>query len=191
MKHISQAHVERHAWPATETIQKRLCLQISLCFALLGLVASMLSINCINAFFPRLLPGPLSAPHPWDLTVIVTSDLQAPELVLRDTCHTIVFFSNLVTWHVMGAVLQWYHLAAHCTPMCPKSEQPQCRCSGTEGSRLNSQSVAGSCLLMASTDIIENAKPCTSKCNLTLPTLKPAPLPSFDNCVSGFGVSEK
>ena len=22
MKHISQAHVERHAWPATETIQK-------------------------------------------------------------------------------------------------------------------------------------------------------------------------
>ena len=48
-------------------------------------------------------------------------------------------------------------------------------------SRLNSQSVAGSCLLMASTDIIENAKPCTSKCNLTLPTLKPAPLPSLNN----------
>ena len=48
-------------------------------------------------------------------------------------------------------------------------------------SRLNSQSVAGSCLLMASTDIIDYAKPCTSKCNLTLPTLKPAPLPSLNN----------
>ena len=61
--------------------------------------------------------------------------------------------------------------------------------SGAEGSRLNSQSVALAC--WGQHDIIENAKPCTSKCNLTLPTLKPAPLPSFDNCVSGFGVSEK
>ena len=50
-------------------------------------------------------------------------------------------------------------------------------------SRLNSQSVALAC--WGQHDIIENAKPCTSKCNLTLPTLKPAPLPSFGNCVSG------
>ena len=61
-----------------------------------------------------------------------------------NTIVTLLFF-NLVTWHLMGAVLQSYHLAAHCTPMSPKSDQPQCRFSCAERSRLNSQSVAHAC----------------------------------------------
>ena len=62
LDHHLPLHCSLHWVQKKRLYKRRLCLHISLCFGLLGLVARMMSINCSNAFLPSLCPGSLTAP---------------------------------------------------------------------------------------------------------------------------------